>query len=366
MARPEFLQTQSMQTRQEFKLIVGIEQAAILEMPEEEFSRLAAEVESTPLFKRLRRGHGIVRYQRYPGTDISSRFLQLNEGIVAGSDTLDIESMLSGREDLVRLIQNIGLDNFKRYFLYPDPGSTAEEIAHECGLDTSEVDEINELINEFAIMSEFYDPSSLSAERGIHYCKVASVERRPEGFVIGYLSPSYARGRYSIDYGRFEELSGSGVIDGKDVKEIRQLLKRLELINRRKDTLTRILQSIVDKQEAYFDSGDAMAILPFSQKELAYSIGLLPSSVSRAISGRSLETPWGEEKALKDFFPRPRSFRKELVRRILASGERFSSDEEIRARLQSEHGVSISRRSVASLRQELRTAPARKRSRTSE
>ncbi|MFU8797044.1 MAG: hypothetical protein ACNA7X_07155, partial [Dehalococcoidia bacterium] len=300
MGRLEFLQTQSMQTRQEFKLIVGMEQAAILEMPEEEFARLAAEVERSPLFKRLCRNDRIVSYQRYPGTDISSRFLQLDEGIAAGSDTLDIESMLAGREDVVRLIQRIGLDNFKRYFLYPDPGVTAEEIAHECRLQSSEVDEINALINEFAVMSEFYNPSSLSAECGIHYSKVASIERRPEGFVIGYLSPSYARGRYSIDYRRFEELRGSGVFDAEDVKQIRQLLKRLELINRRKDTLTRILQNIVEKQEPYFESGDAMALLPFSQKELADSIGLVASSVSRAISGRSLETPWGEEKALKD------------------------------------------------------------------
>lgn len=363
MGKLEFLQTQSLQTRQEFKLIVGMEQATILEMPEEEFNRLAVEVESSPLFKRLYRNERIVRYHRYPGTDISPRFLHLNEGMAAGSGSLDVESMLSGREDVVRHIQRIGSDNFKRYFLYPEPEVAVEEIAHECGLEVSDVDEINSLINEFAVMSEFHSPSALGTEHGIHYSMVASVGRRPEGFVIAYLSPSYARGRYSIDYQRFEELKESGAFAGEDVKQIGQLFKRLELINRRKDTVTRILQNIVEKQASYFESGDAMALLPFSQKELANSIGLVPSSVSRAISGRSLETPWGEEKALKDFFPRPRSFKKELVRRILGTGEAFASDEEIRARIQQYYGVSISRRSVASLRQELRTPSARGRSR---
>lgn len=364
MGRREFLQEQSLQTRQDYRLIAGMEQATILEMPEEEFGRLATEVENSPLFKRLYRKEKIVHYQRYPGTDISPRFLQLDEGIASGGDTPDIESVLSGREDVVRHIQKIGLENFKRYFLYPEPEVTVGEIAQECGLELSDVDEINSLVNEFAVMSEFYNPSALSVERGITYSRVASVEKRPEGFVVAYLSPCYARGRYSIDYRRLEELKDSGAISGGDVSEIRQLLKKLELINRRKDTMTRILQRIVEKQALYFGSGDNMALLPFSQKELAESIGIVPSSISRAISGRSLETPWGEEKPLKDFFPRPRSFKKELVRRILATGENFGSDEEIRARLERGYGVSVSRRSVASLRQELRTPSARGRSRT--
>jgi len=228
-------------------------------------------------------------------------------------------------------------------------------------LELPEVERINSLINEFSIMSEFYNPSALSSEHGIYYSKVASVERGPEGFVIGYLSPSYARGRYSIDYERFEELKGSGAMTGAEVKEIRQLFKKLELINSRKDTVTRILQNILEKQALYFESGDLKALLPFSQKELAKRIGIVPSSISRTISGKSLDTPWGEEKALKDFFPRPRRFRKELVRRLLEAEKKALSDEVIKAKLEQKFGVSISRRSVASLRKELKIAPAWKR-----
>ena len=357
----EIQQVQSLQTRQEFKLIARLEQANLLEMPEEEFNRLITEVESSSLFKKLYRGERIIRYQRYPKTDISSRFYQLNEEIAAGTGTLDIESLLSDKEDIVRHIQKIGLENFKRYFLYPEPEVSVEEVAEECNLELPEVEEINSLINEFSIMSEFYSPSALSSEHGTYYSKIASVERVTEGFVIGYLSPSYARGRYSIDYERFEELQGSGAITGAEAKETRRLFKRLELINSRKDTVTRILQHIVEKQAPYFESGNAKALLPFSQKELAERIGLVPSSISRAISGRSIETPWGEEKALKDFFPRPRRFRKELVRQLLETEGELRSDEEVKAQLELKFGVSISRRSVASLRKELKIAPAWKR-----
>ncbi len=364
MGKLEILQAQSLQTRQEFKMIAGMEQANLLEMPDEEFNKLTAEVEDSPLFKKLCRSERIVRYQRYPRTDISSRFYQLNEGIAAGTGTLDIESILSDKRDIVRQIQRMGLETFKRYFLYPEPEVSVEEIAQECNLRLPEIEKINNLINEFSIMSEFYSPSALSSEHGIHYSKGASIEKGPEGFMIGYLSPSYARGRYSIDYERFEALREGRAITGAELKEIRQLLKRLELINTRKDTVTRILQDIVEKQAPYFESGNARALLPFSQKELAERIGLVPSSISRAIGGRSLETPWGEEKALKDFFPRPRRFKRELVRQVLETGEEFPSDEAIKAELEQRFGVSISRRSIAALRKELRFPPAAKRKQT--
>jgi DNA-directed RNA polymerase specialized sigma54-like protein len=357
----EIEQAQSLQTRQEFKLIARLEQANLLEMPEEEFNKLIAEVESNPLFKKLYRKEKVIHYQRYPKTDISSRFYQLNEEIAAGMGTLDIESLLLGKEGVIQQIQKMGLEKFKRYFLYPEPEVSVEEVAQDCNLEPREVEKINSLINEFSIMSEFYNPSTLGAEHGIYYSKVASVERRPEGFVIGYLSASYARGIYLINYERFEELRGNRAITGAEVREIRQLFKKMELINSRKDTITRILQNIAEKQALYFESQDAKALLPFSQKELAKRIGLGPSSISRAIRGRSLETPWGEEKALKDFFPRPRRFKKELVKRLLETEDGLRSDEEIKAQLRQKFGVSISRRSVASLRKELKITPAWKR-----
>ncbi len=363
MGTLEIQQTQNLQTRQEFKLIAKLEQANLLEMPEEEFSRLIGEVESSPLFKRLYQENKIIHYQRYPRTDISSRFYQLNEEIAADTSTLDVESLLLNKEDIVRLVQKIGLRNFKHYFLYAEPEMSPEEIARECNLELSEVEKINSLINELSILSEFYNPSALSPEHGIYYSKIASVERGQDGFVIGYLSPSYARGRYLINYERFEELRGNGAFSGTKVKEIRQLFRRLELINSRKDTMTRILQNIVEKQALYFESGDIKALLPFSQRELAKRIGFVPSSISRAIRGKSLDTPWGEEKALKDFFPRPRRFKRELVRGLFESETEPLSDGAIKHKLEEKFGASIPRRSVASLRKELKIPPAWKRKR---
>ena len=352
MANLRMEQTQSLQMRQELGQILRMEQANLLEIPEDEFNRLITEIEQAPLFKRLYQKEKLIRHQRFPRTDISSSFYQLKEELVTDRGSLDIESVLLNKEHIVGQIQKLGLEKFKRYFLFPESGMTVEEIARECDLEVSEVQQINNIIDEFSIMSEFYHPSNITSG-SIRYSKVASVEKDENGFVIGYFSPSLARGRYTIDYARFEELKASGAFAEVEVKEARQLFKRLELINSRKDTVSQILQNIIDKQALYLESGDLKTLLPFSQKELAERIGLAPSSVSRAISSKSIDTPWGGEVPLKHFFPRPKRFRKELLRQLLETDNELSSDEAIRTKLWEEFGVSISRRSVAHLRKEL-------------
>jgi RNA polymerase sigma-54 factor len=337
-----------------------MEQANLLEMPEDEFQRLIVEIETSPLFQRLYRKEKLIRRQRFPRTDIVSNFYELKEEIIAGKGSLDVESLLLNKEHIVGQIQRLGLEKFKQYFLFPESGMTVEEIAGECDLTVSEVQKINSLIDDFSILSQFYNPSALSSE-AIHYTKVATVEKDGEGFIIGYSSVSLARGRYSIDYERFEELKVAGAFTEAESKQARQLLRKLELINSRKDTLTQILQNIIEKQALYLESGDLKALLPFSQKELAKKIGQAPSSVSRAIRGKSIDTPWGEEVPLKHFFPRPKRFRKELLKQLLETEEGPLSDEAIKAKLREKFGVAISRRSVASLRKELKIPAARKR-----
>ena len=346
-------QTQSLQMRQELRQILRMEQANLLEMPEAEFNRLIAEIERSSLFKRLSQKERLIRHQRFPRTDISSSFYQLKEELIADEGSLDIESLLFNKEHIIHQIQLLGLEKFKRYFLFPESGMTLEEIARECDLEVSEVHKINNLIDDFSIRSEFYHTSNITSG-SIRYSKVASIEKDETGFFIAYFSAYLARGRYSVDYERFEELKAAGALTEAEVKGARQLFKKLELINSRKDTLTQILQGIIDKQSLYLESSDLKSLLPFSQKELAKKIGFAPSSISRAIGGKSIDTPWGREIPLKDFFPRPKRFRLELLRQLLETEKGLSSDEVIKAKLQETFGVAISRRSVANLRKELR------------
>jgi DNA-directed RNA polymerase specialized sigma54-like protein len=337
--------------------VLRMEQANLLEIPEDEFQKLIVEVESSPLFRRLYHKEKLIRHQRYPRTDISPGFYEFKEEMVAGKGSGDVESLLLDKEPVIRQIRRLGIERFKHYFLFPESGMTAEEIASECDLAVSEVQNINSLIDDFSILSQFYHPSAISSE-AIHYTKVGTVEKDENGFIIGYYSASLARGRYSIDYGRFEELKSAGRFTQAESREARQLFRKLGLINSRKDALTQIMQAIIERQALYLDSGDLKALLPFSQKELARKTGLVPSSVSRTIRGKSIGTPWGEEVPLKQFFPKPKRFKKELLKQIVEVEEGLISDEAIKARLWEKFGVAISRRSVASLRQELKIPAA--------
>jgi len=334
-----------------------MEQATLLEMPEEEFQRLVTEIERSPLFQRLYQKEKLIRRHRLPRTDISASFYQLKEEAVADKGSLDVESLLLNKKHIIGHIQRLGRDKFKRYFLFPESGMTAEEIAQECNLTVSEVQKINSLIDEFSILSEFYHPSALSSEV-VRYSRIASVEKSGDGFVIGYFSLSLARGRYTIDYERFEQLKDS--LTETELKQAMQLFRKLELINTRKDTVSQILQNIIERQALYLESGDLKALLPFSQKELAKKIKLSPSSVSRAIRGKSIDTPWGKEVPLKDFFPRPKRFRMELLKQLLKTEEGLFSDQAIKVRLWEKFGMAISRRSVANLRKELKISPRRR------
>ena len=51
MSRLQMEQTQSLQMRQKIRQILGMEQANLMEMPEDEFNRRIIETEQSPLFK---------------------------------------------------------------------------------------------------------------------------------------------------------------------------------------------------------------------------------------------------------------------------------------------------------------------------
>lgn len=358
------VQRQAIEARQEQRLATLLQQAAVLEMPEDELARLVRDVEQSPLFQRLYRQERVVGYQRFPRTDISRRVFEAGDSPrpdVASPGGFDAETLLAHQGEVAATVKKLGMDEFKRYFLFAESAVAPEEIAAACRLTLEEVRRVNQFIDEFAIASEFYHPSAI-ADRTVRYSRVAAIERGPDGFVLAYYSPAHARGRFAINYERVEQLQQEGAFDAAETRELRALLRKLEMINTRRDTLNRVLQMVTEKQAMYLDSGDPRTLLPFTQRESARRTGLAASSISRVIAGRSVDTPWGE-KPLKDFFPRPRRFRKELIARVLAAETRPLPDEAVRARLRERFGVAISRRAVASLRQELKIPNSRKRGR---
>ncbi|MBC7188626.1 hypothetical protein H5U35_00190, partial [Candidatus Aerophobetes bacterium] len=112
------------------------------------------------------------------------------------------------------------------------------------------------------------------------------------------------KGRYKINYQKFEMLITERKIEKSKIDRILELFRQIDMINRRTTTIYRILECLKEIQLTFFKSADPLDLFPFSQSELARRLKLHPSTVARAISGKSILTPQGEERALEFFFSR--------------------------------------------------------------
>lgn len=155
------------------------------------------------------------------------------------------------------------------------------------------------------------------------------------------------------------------------VGEIDQLLYKLRRISSRNELTYQVLKGIIEQQTKYLRTGNPLDMVPLTQLELAKVISsekrkIHHSWISRLIGGLTVLTPFGEEKALKFFFPSKKQVAKFFIRDLLdrerediVSGkiEKPYTDEQIRDMLPSY----LSRWSVAQCRKEMGIPPAKRR-----
>jgi hypothetical protein len=248
----------------------------------------------------------------------------------------------------------MGLRRFERYFLHNDLLSAGPDIAAACGISTEEVEKINAFLNELSVRTEFFYPSAIDYEARIPYHKLAEIiDGGDEGFIVRFYSPKFIQGKYAIDFERFNDLKKRGVFSPVETRQIEKLLRKLALINGRKSTLYQILQTIVTRQAPYLKTGNEKYLVPYTQKELSRAIEVDQSLVSRALCGRSVLTPGGQEKPLKFFFPSKKNIRKDIIREIIRSEKRPLTDNAIKALLKEKYDIDVSRRTVNACRKEM-------------
>jgi RNA polymerase sigma-54 factor len=141
----------------------------------------------------------------------------------------------------------------------------------------------------------------------------------------------------------------------------------IKCIQQRQHTLLNIAKEIVERQREFFDIGPAH-LRPMTMSQVAQAVGVHETTVSRAVSGKYMQTPRGLYE-LKYFFTsgyttaEGQSVSNESVRQAIAELVRIEdsrhpmSDQEIVARL-TEQGVPIARRTVAKYREQLGILPS--------
>lgn len=342
--------------KQNIRLFSRIKSANLMELPEKEFKKFTGEIESSQLFKKLKDDR-IVKLEKLPYTNSPLCFYELKEEIFSDRSLLDVESFLNGKEDIVRVIKHLGHDKFKRYFL-DENSITDSEIAVGCNLSIEKIYKIKKMVDELFIRNEFIQSSASENKiNEIYYTKIASIIKEDGKFIIGYLNFHLYRGRYVVDYDKIKQLKKQNYFAKAEIEELGKLLQNIELINSRKLAVRRILESIIKYQKNFLESGDFSDLTPMTQRELSRRTGISSSHICRAIRCKSIETPWGEEKPLKFFFPSKKSIIKNYINNIYGDkSKKINSDKELKIKIEKELKLSTSRRSVALYKNELQGA----------
>ena len=110
---------------------------------------------------------------------------------------------------------------------------------------------------------------------------------------------------YALMNERYRSESALSVKENKEKRQIMDAYQRasmfIEVLKQRQETLFNTMSAIVKCQPDYFLSGDERDLKPLGQQQIADMISKDVSVVSRAVSNKYVQTPWGV-KSLKSFF----------------------------------------------------------------
>ena len=149
-------------------------------------------------------------------------------------------------------------------------------------------------------------------------------------------------------------------------QHVRQYVGRakffIDNINRRRATIQRIAEALVERQRDYLVHG-VQHLVPLTRAEVGELIGMHESTVSRATAEKYVMLPSGEVVPFSHFFTASLGVKDQIRRMIEAEDSQHPlSDQEIADALGAE-GIALARRTVAKYRDELQVLPARLRHR---
>lgn len=203
----------------------------------------------------------------------------------------------------------------------------------------------------------------------------AIVERTGDGFTVRMFDDPLPRISFNEPY--YQKLSSSHEKDQQVNRFLQDKFQDyqwiLKSIEQRKETLTKVVAKIVEKQVLFFQKGPKY-ILPMTMKEIASELEIHESTVSRAVREKYAQTPVGTF-ALKTFFTstiqtvsdeNTSSTQVKNAISLLIEKENKQkplSDQEIVEQLKTMEGMVVSRRTIAKYRDQLSIPSSSKRKR---
>jgi len=320
------------------KLIGRLKMAKLMETSEIDFHSLVKEVESDSLFQKLLIYKG-VRHRRFLGVSPAFfRKVTLDENRISSRS----EETFSLDEKTKELIEKIGQEKFTYFFLAPEKVFTLKEVMAECGLRKEEVEKIVDLVNNFSFSSFSYKPDPRPTRR---LSIIAGIQKDGEKLSISDFTLDLVKGEYIIDESGVNQLKSS--LSPKERRKVDKIITRLKWFNSRRSTIYSILHALLQKQRAFFLSGDWSDLVGLTQRQISQELNLDSSLLNRAIKERAVKSPEEIIIPLKSLFPGHKEEIKKAINEILTTYQEGDiSDNRIGQILRRDYQISISRRTV--------------------
>jgi len=210
-------------------------------------------------------------------------------------------------------------------------------------------------------------PAASFSTEAVHVIPSFSIEKTDKGFEITNLERNC--GPLLKISPQYLKMLEDPKTDAETLKFLRQKLSAakdlMEDLARRHETMERIVEKIKATQLDFFSKGKTF-LKPLLQKDLAQEFGIHPSTVSRAIASKYIQTPKGLFR-IKLLCPRSHKGLtplriKTMIAEIIGQENRQKplTDENIKTLLM-ENGADVTRRTIALYRQEIGIAKTSKR-----
>ncbi|MBB5324313.1 RNA polymerase sigma-54 factor [Anoxybacillus tepidamans] len=212
-----------------------------------------------------------------------------------------------------------------------------------------------------AIEPHFIVPDLIVERRGDEICVLLNDEFLPE-IIWNY-------GYEKKMAGRCDEQTASFIKE-----KYRQFMWLTKSLEQRKQTLVHVAKEVMERQKQCLEEGMA-ALKPLTMREVAEVLNIHESTVSRAVKNKYVQTPFGTVE-LRRFFTSSLSSisndeeasatkTKAIIKQLIEVENKREplSDQKIADVLSEEHGIAISRRTVAKYREQLHIPSSAKRKR---
>ena len=294
------------------------------------------------------------RVQRLEPVGIGSRNLQ--ECLLLQLEGREFEPRL---KKLARVILETYFDEFtKKHF---------EQLSKLLGITLPEVKEVLDVISH---LNPKPGEGEISAQE--NYVTVDFLVHFEDGeFVIQLNDKNVPPLRINKDYKEMMSRKKKNGVNAETKTFIRQKFEAakwfIASIYQRRDTMLRVMRTIVDKQRQFFEFGDGLK--PMIYKDIAAVIKMDISTISRVVNGKYVQTDFGVHE-LRYFFSEGISTQsgedvsnKEVklrIKEILETEDPHKplSDDRI-AEILNERGFNIARRTVAKYRESMMIPVAR-------